>query len=176
MQRDKIEVGNIVEIISRPDLGLIVIEKVLKFGKFICVRTSRGGVFDEFDLLEPASERIDMFKKNGRDANHSKRDWLKSGGDDMVEFNCNVQGGVINSDKCKECFFVERKSPYPVSRAYCRHRMQRAHLEKSEGKEVEQSIDSKKNDKPDNLVEQLEKSDDVQKIRLKVLNETANKS
>lgn len=77
LDKSNIEIGKVVKIDSRPDIGLVSIKEIIKFESLICIRTSKGGIFDQYDITEASKDEIDLFAKNGKDYAHSLKDWTK---------------------------------------------------------------------------------------------------
>jgi len=77
LDKSNIEVGKIIKVDSRPDIGLVTINEVIKFDSLICVRTSKGGIFDQYDITGASKEEEVLFAKNGKDYAHSLKDWTK---------------------------------------------------------------------------------------------------
>lgn len=117
VQHKDIVEKKLIRVCSRPDMGIVMVVEVLKFGKLWCVRTSKGGIFDEFDIVSVTPEEEKKFKMDGSWTSHSPKDWLKRDG--SSDFFCIENKKIVTIKFCRdECYPV--RLGLPSTRAECK--------------------------------------------------------
>ncbi|MBF0553221.1 MAG: hypothetical protein HQK96_01545 [Nitrospirae bacterium] len=107
-----------VRICSRPDMGIVEVLDVMRFGKLSCARTSKGGIFDRFDLIPVKQEEEQLFRSRGESFSHTKKDWLKMSVS-VTQFFCTDRKQIMTIPECRACYDV--KLDRPVTRAECKN-------------------------------------------------------
>ena len=120
LSHENITVKKAVRICSRPDMGIVTITDIVKYGKLWSVRTSKGGIFDEYDIVGLLEDEERSYRGMGTDTVHSKGDWLKKVEvNEMFEFHCKENGKVVTLKECKACYAGKDKEKY-VTRLVCK--------------------------------------------------------
>jgi hypothetical protein len=134
LSHDAIIIKKAIRICSRPDLGIVTIVDILKFGKLWAVRASKGGVFDQYDIIGLPEKEERLYKATGQDTIHSKMEWTKMKGVDMAsKFFCLDNNAEMTIAQCRECY-GKKKSEVHESRAVCK--------KENEKKEVSLKLDN----------------------------------